>query len=96
MYILITYDTNTTSQKCQTRLRNVGKTCINHGPRVQNSVFECKISEAQYLELQHKLIKIIDKDLDSIRFYRLGENYNKKVKHIGAKESYKVDEPIIL
>jgi CRISPR-associated protein Cas2 len=96
MYILITYDINTTSQKGQTRLRNVAKTCINYGQRVQNSVFECKISEAQYLELQHKLIKIIDKDLDSIRFYRLGENYNKKVKHIGAKESYKVDEPIIL
>lgn len=96
MYILITYDINTISQNGQTRLRNVAKTCINYGQRVQNSVFECKVNEAQYRELQHKLIKIIDKNVDSLRFYRLGENYNKKVKHIGAKESYKVDDPIIL
>mgnify|MGYP000973381557 FL=1 len=96
MYILVTYDINTTSLTGQTRLRKVAKICINYGQRVQNSVFECKINEAQYRELQHKLIKIIDKNVDSIRFYRLGENYEKKVKHIGAKETYKVDDPIIL
>lgn len=96
MYILITYDISTTSPNGQARLRKVSKVCINYGQRVQNSVFECKVNEAQYRELQHKLIKIIDKNVDSLRFYRLGENYDKRVKHIGAKETYKVDDPMIL
>ena len=96
LYILITYDINTTSLNGQARLRKVAKVCINYGQRVQNSVFECKVNEAQYRELQHKLLKIIDKNVDSLRFYRLGENYYKKVKHIGAKQTYKVDDPMIL
>ncbi|NLK28434.1 MAG: CRISPR-associated endonuclease Cas2 [Clostridiales bacterium] len=96
MYILITYDINTTSLNGQKRLRKVAKICINYGQRVQNSVFECKVNESQYRELQHKLVKVIDQKVDSLRFYRLGDNYDKKVKHIGAKETYKVEEPMIL
>ena len=41
MLVLITYDVNTESAKGRARLRKVAKQCVNHGQRVQNSVFEC-------------------------------------------------------
>ncbi len=96
MYILITYDINVTSLKGQRRLRKVAKICVNYGQRVQNSVFECKLTEAELLRVKKQLLDVIDKETDSLRFYRLGDNYEKKVQHIGAKETYKVDEAMII
>lgn len=96
MYVLITYDINTTSKTGQTRLRKVAKICENYGQRVQNSVFECKVSEAQFRDIQNKLIKTINQETDSLRFYRLGKDYNRRVKHIGAKDTYNMDGPLIL
>lgn len=40
MLILITYDVNTVDAEGRRRLRQVAKTCVAHGQRVQNSVFE--------------------------------------------------------
>ena len=48
MYILVTYDVDTTSKEGARRLRCVAKACIDYGQRVQNSVFECEVTEAQY------------------------------------------------
>ena len=96
MYILITYDINVTSVKGQSRLRKVAKVCVNYGQRVQNSVFECKLTEAELLKVKKQLLDIIDVEVDSLRFYRLGNEYDKKVQHVGAKRTYKFDDaPII-
>lgn len=67
MYILITYDVDTISETGQKRLRQVAKACEDYGQRVQNSVFECEVSEAQYTLLKNRLESIIEKSLDSIR-----------------------------
>lgn len=96
MYILITYDINVTSAKGQSRLRKVSKICVNYGQRVQNSVFECKLTEAELLKLKNQLLDVIDMKMDSLRFYRLGDNYDKKVQHIGAKETYKFEDAMII
>jgi len=48
MYILVTYDVDTTSKEGARRLRCVAKACLDYGQRVQNSVFECVVTEAQY------------------------------------------------
>lgn len=45
MYILITYDVETTTTEGQRRLTKVAKCCKNYGQRVQNSVFECLLTE---------------------------------------------------
>lgn len=45
---------------------------------------------------KNKLEKIIDKDKDSLRFYYLGNNYQNKVEHIGAKESFNVEGTLII
>lgn len=96
MYILITYDINVTSAKGQSRLRKVAKICVNYGQRVQNSVFECKLTEAELLKVKKQLLDVIDVEMDSLRFYRLGDNYDRKVQHIGAKETYKVEDAMII
>jgi len=88
MMVLITYDVETTTAEGRKRLRKVAKQCVNFGQRVQNSVFECVVDPAQFAVLKHRLIDIIDKEKDSLRFYFLGNNWRTKIEHIGIKESY--------
>ncbi|MBQ3161986.1 MAG: CRISPR-associated endonuclease Cas2 [Oscillospiraceae bacterium] len=96
MLVLITYDVNTQDSKGKRRLRKVSKICVDYGVRVQNSVFECVVDSVQYRALKHRLINEIDKEKDSLRFYNLGNNKNAKVEHIGAKETIKVDDILIM
>lgn len=96
MLVLITYDVSTTTAKGRKRLAQVAKKCLNHGQRVQNSVFECIVDAAQFRRLKYDLEALIDKETDSLRFYNLGENYKTKVDHIGAKSSYDMEGPLIL
>ncbi len=83
MFILITYDVNITSPHGAKRLRNVARACLDYGKRVQNSVFECILTEAQYVVLKNKIGSIIDPEQDSVRFYILGKNWKRKVETIG-------------
>lgn len=70
----------------KTRLRRVAKACKNYGQRVQYSVFECIVDPAQWTVLKDRLIKEINPEKDSLRFYYLGSNWRRRVEHIGAKE----------
>lgn len=96
MLILVTYDVNTEEEKGKTRLRKVAKLCVKHGQRVQNSVFECILNEAQYVLLKHQLCEVIDADKDSLRFYNLGNKYKNKTEHFGAKASYEAEGLLLL
>lgn len=96
MLVLITYDVNTETKAGRTRLRKVAKQCVNYGQRVQNSVFECSLDNAKLIEVQHLLEGLIDKELDSLRFYILGNKYKNKVIHVGAKPSFDVNDPLII
>ena len=96
MLVLITYDVNTETKAGRTRLRKVAKQCVNYGQRVQNSVFECSLDNAKLIEVQHLLEGLIDKNVDSLRFYILVNKYKNKVIHIGAKPSFDVNDPLII
>ena len=96
MLVLITYDVCTEDAAGRKRLRQIAKECQNYGQRVQNSVFECIVDAAQCRELQHKLVKLMDSDSDSLRFYYLGNNYRTKVEHFGAKAGYDAEGVLIL
>ena len=96
MLILITYDVNTESKEGKRRLRKVAKACVNHGQRVQNSVFECLLQEDQYVLFKHELEKLIDKNADSIRFYRLGNHYKSKVEHLGKQPEFLQDDILVI
>lgn len=91
MMVLITYDVNTENAAGRKRLRKIAKECVNYGQRVQNSVFECVVDAAQCRSLQHKLRELIDEDKDSLRFYYLGNKYQTKIEHFGAKQSYEAE-----
>lgn len=96
MYILVTYDVDTISETGQKRLRMVAKACQDYGQRVQNSVFECDVTEAQFTLLKNRIEGIIDKKLDSIRFYFLKRHDQQRVLALGKITSYSVDETIII
>lgn len=88
MLVLVTYDVATQDNAGRNRLRKVAKECVNYGQRVQNSVFECLVDASQALILKDKLLNLIDKEQDSLRFYYLGNKYDTKVEHYGVKSSY--------
>ena len=96
MLILVTYDVNTETSQGKRRLRQVAKKCTAYGVRVQNSVFECNIDNAQFHQLMAELSSLIEPKVDSLRFYALGNHYQNKTVHIGSKPSYDLKEPLIL
>ena len=88
MLVVITYDVNTETAAGRKRLRQIARQCVNYGQRVQDSVFECLLDTAQCRSLQNKLCKIMDPEKDSLRFYYLGNKYENKIEHLGAKRGY--------
>ncbi|MCG5517466.1 MULTISPECIES: CRISPR-associated endonuclease Cas2, partial [unclassified Ectothiorhodospira] len=89
------YDVSTISEGGERRLRRVGKACRDYGQRVQFSVFEIEVDPAQWTLLRSRLCELIDHDCDSLRFYYLGRNWQKKVEHIGAKPVMDLNGPLI-
>jgi CRISPR-associated protein Cas2 len=96
MLVVVAYDVNTESEAGRRRLRRVAKICEDYGQRVQNSVFECWLDPAQWIALRAKLVAETRNELDSLRFYFLGDNWKGRIEHIGAKPGYQPDEPLIL
>ncbi|EJL6400796.1 CRISPR-associated endonuclease Cas2 [Vibrio navarrensis] len=97
MMVLVIYDVSFASEDGQKRLRQLAKVCLDNGVRVQYSVFECDIDAAQWLRFKNKLLSIYDPEVDSLRFYKLGKNWQNKVEHHGAKEAIDIfRDPLIL
>ena len=95
MLVLITYDVATETPGGQRRLRRVAKVCQNYGQRVQKSVFECLVDPTQWAVLRDRLVKEIEPDEDSLRFYFLGKNWKPRVEHVGAGDTYDPEGPLI-
>jgi CRISPR-associated protein Cas2 len=95
MLVLVSYDVSTTDKKGQRRLRRVAKVCQNFGQRVQYSVFECIVDPAQWTALRQRLIDAIKPEEDSLRFYFLGSNWKRRIEHVGAKQTFDQEGPLI-
>ena len=85
MLVLVTYDVSTQDDNGKRRLHQGAKQCEKYGQRVQNSVFECLLQPDELVMLKHRLLKIMDEDKDSIRFYNLGKKYQSKIEHYPVK-----------
>ncbi len=96
MFVLVSYDVSTTDSGGPRRLHKVAKACKDYGQRVQYSVFECIVDPAQWAVLKDRLIKEIDDEKDSLRFYYLGSNWRRRVEHIGAKGTIDQEGPLIV
>ena len=96
MMVIISYDVNTSDKEGTRRLRKVAKECQNHAQRVQNSVFEADLDYSAFLKLKEKLIDLINEEKYSLRFYYLGNNWERRIEHIGAKATYNPEGVIII
>jgi len=96
MMVLISYDVNTQDAAGRKRLRRIAKHCQDLGQRVQFSVFECLVDPAQWTALRAKLEKEMDKNKDSLRFYFLGANWQRRVEHVGAKPALDPEAVLLL
>lgn len=96
MMVLVSYDVSTISDGGTRRLRRVAKACRNYGQRVQFSVFEIEVDGAQWAFLKQELCGLIDPETDSLRFYYLGNEWQRKVEHVGAKPVLNLNGPLVL
>ena len=96
MLVVVAYDVRTDSSAGRRRLRRVAKVCEDTGQRVQNSVFECLVDAAQWTKLRARLISEAELNEDSLRFYFLGNKWQERVEHVGTKEAYNPQGPLVI
>lgn len=96
MLVLVSYDVETVSEGGTRRLRRVARACRDYGQRVQFSVFECEVAPDQWVVLRARLLREIDPERDSLRFYFLGASGKRRIEHVGAKPALDLDGPLIV
>lgn len=96
MMVLVSYDVSTISPGGERRLRRVAKACRNYGQRVQFSVFEIEVDSARWAFLKQELCELIEPETDSLRFYYLGNEWQRRIEHVGAKPAVDLNGPLIL
>ena len=85
MLVVIVYDISTAEAGGQKRLRKVARLCRDWGISVQDSVYECEINAEQYRTLRERLEATIIPETDSVRFYLLGNHYQKRIESVGRQ-----------
>ncbi|MGA7983312.1 MAG: CRISPR-associated endonuclease Cas2 [Chromatiaceae bacterium] len=96
MLIIVAYDVSTETAEGRRRLRRVAKVCESMGQRVQKSVFECQVNEMQFEELERALLAEIDEGEDNLRFYRITEPREVRVKQYGVFRSIDFEGPLLV
>ena len=96
MLVVVTYDVSTETPAGRRRLRRVAKVCESTGQRVQKSVFECQVNDMQVEELERRLLAEIDEAEDNLRFYRITESAQMRVKQYGTFRSTNFEGPLII
>jgi CRISPR-associated protein Cas2 len=96
MLVIVCYDVATETMEGRRRLRRVARACERIGLRVQKSVFECRVDQAQLEELERRLLDIIDLQEDCLRFYRLTEPVDLHIKEYGKFKAVNFEGPLIV
>ena len=96
MLVLVSYDVSFEDPEGKRRLRRIAKICENYGQRVQYSVFECVVTPAQWAMLRHRLLEAYDEDRDSLRFYFLGKNWQRRVEQHGVGAGYDPETDVLI
>lgn len=96
MLVLVTYDVSTVEKPGRRRLRRVAQACEDYGTRVQKSVFECQVGQQEWVLLRDRLLREIEKNEDSLRFYFLDEKAVQRIEHHGSGKPIDLSEPLIL
>lgn len=96
MLIIVTYDVSVVTEEGPRRLRRVAKVCERYGQRVQKSVFECQVDDMQFEELERSLLAEVDLAADNLRFYRITEPQEMRVKQYGVFRSIDFEAPLLV
>lgn len=96
MLVIAAYDVSTETPEGRRRLRRVARVCEGVGQRVQKSVFECQVDEAQFEDLERRLLAEVDLTQDNLRFYRLTEPHHLRVKQHGVFRSVDFEAPLVV
>lgn len=96
MYVLITYDIDTTTPQGKRALSRIGKLYKNYGIRVQYSVWECLLDPAELESLKSETKKCLENVKGNIRIYQLPKNWDTKIQQIKGDKPKRVTEPIIV
>jgi len=96
MMVLVTYDVSTETPEGRRRLTKMAKQCKNFGQRVQKSVFECTVDELHFEKMVRTLVKVMDKEEDSLRIYHLVEPVEKHVQIFGWNKKVDFDKPLVI
>lgn len=94
--VLVSYDVSTLTSEGVRRLRRISKLCLDFGQRVQFSVFELEVETARWVVIKQRLTDLIDPTADSLRFYYLGQKWQGKIEHVGAKPVLDLNGPLVL
>ncbi|MGD1908538.1 MAG: CRISPR-associated endonuclease Cas2 [Leptolyngbyaceae cyanobacterium] len=92
----MTYDVNTETKAGRRRLRQVATVCKNYGQRVQLSVFECRVTPAQYEAMRSQLLDIMDPKVDNLRLYKIPAPREKHLEQFGIDHYTDFDDPLII
>lgn len=95
MDVLVAYDVTTETAEGRRRLRKVAEVCMGFGQRVQDSVFECTLTETQFELLRHRLLSCIDEREDSLRIYRLPQPRERHLWIYGVRREINLQGPLI-
>lgn len=87
MFYLVCYDIVNNHRR-----NKVAKLLESYGLRVQKSVFECVLDDKQQENLQKRLMKLLNKREDQIRFYPLSAHCRDKVVVLGRQPEFVVDD----
>jgi CRISPR-associated protein Cas2 len=96
MIVVVAYDVSTVEAAGRRRLARVARACKDYGVRVQKSVFECQVGQADWARLRDRLLSEYKSDEDSLRFYFLDEAAAERTEHYGVAKPVNLTEPLIL
>ncbi|MBC8449864.1 MAG: CRISPR-associated endonuclease Cas2 [Chloroflexi bacterium] len=80
MFVVVSYDIP--DDKRRTRVMKILK---DYGAHVQYSVFECDLRPQDLKRMRERLDRLIDKQQDNVRFYRLCEDCLRRTQIVGRE-----------
>lgn len=65
------------------RLRRVARICEDYGIRMEKSVFECDLEDAQAAQFWSRLSEAVNEDEDRVFDYRIGAVERRNIRRLG-------------
>ncbi|HOK01245.1 MAG TPA: CRISPR-associated endonuclease Cas2 [Spirochaetota bacterium] len=91
MLTVVSYDIVSDSRR-----QKLAKLLEGYGERQQYSLFECDLSERKLQELERRIKKIVDKNEDSVRIYKVCSKCMEKIIIIGNGVVFREPDVIII